>query len=176
MGKTLSYTCRLTDRLFPQMQFVALDSFEGLPEPKGIDVHDGYTRGFYAGQFACDVDQFSANLVASGADMSRVRIVKGCFDETLRSDNEESGAIKKVAAAWIDCDLYESTVPVLEYLSPRLSVGSVLLFDDWSCYRNLAEFGQQRACREWLDRNPAIQLNEFIDFGFHDKAYTVARC
>lgn len=176
MGKTFSYTCRLMERLFPQMQFVALDSFEGLPEPTGIDVHDGYASGFYAGQFACDVDQFSANLSASGVDMGRVHIVKGWFNETLKPGQEEAGAITKVAAAWIDCDLYESTVPVLDYLTQRLSVGSVLLFDDWRCYRNLADFGQQRACREWLERNPSIRLNEFIDFGFHGKAFTVARC
>jgi O-methyltransferase len=65
---------------------------------------------------------------------------------------------------------------VLEFNVLRLSVGTVLLFDDWRCYRNLADFGQQRACREWLERNPKITLNEFVDFGFHGQAFTVASC
>ena len=36
--------------------------------------------------------------------------------------------------------------------------------------------GEQRACAEWLARNGQIRLNEFIDFGFHGKAFTVASC
>lgn len=176
MGKTFSYSYRLMGPLFPEMRFVALDSFEGLPAPKGIDLHDGYSSGFYAGQFACDIEQFSRNLEVAGVDLSRVMMIKGWFDETLVPNHSQSSTINKVAAAWIDCDLYESTVPVLNYLTSRLSVGSVILFDDWRCYRNLAEFGQQRACREWLERNPNIKLNPFIDFGFHGTAFTVASC
>lgn len=176
LGKTFSYTYRVMAPLFPGMRFVALDSFEGLPEPKGLDAQDNYTSGFYTGQFACDIRQFESNLVAGGVDMNRVSMIKGWFDKTLDPGNAESRIIGKVAAAWIDCDLYESTVPVLDFLTGRLSVGSVLLFDDWRCFRNLADFGQQRACREWLQRNPQIKLNEFVDFGFHGQAFTVAAC
>jgi O-methyltransferase len=52
----------------------------------------------------------------------------------------------------------------------------VLLFDDWRCFRNLPEFGEQRACAEWLARNPQIRLNDFFEFGFGGKAFTVAAC
>lgn len=176
MGKTFSYSYRVMAPLFPDMRFVALDSFEGLPEPKGIDAQNQYSSGFFKGQFACDVDQFAKNLADSGVDLDRVTMIQGWYDESLRPENPKSSGIAKVAAAWIDCDLYESTVPVLEYLTQRLSVGMVLLFDDWRCYRNLADFGQQRACREWLERNPHITLNEFVDFGFHGQAFTVASC
>lgn len=176
LGKTFGYTYRTMQSLFPKMRFIALDSFEGLPEPKGIDKVDDYTSGFYAGQFACDIVDFERNLKLAGADMSRISMIKGWFDETLKPGSEKTGDVSKVAAAWIDCDLYESTVPVLDFLVGRLSVGSVILFDDWRCYRNLADFGQQRACREWLERNPQIKLNTFVDFGFHGQAFTVAAC
>jgi O-methyltransferase len=176
LGKTFGYTYRMMAPLFPGMRFIALDSFEGLPEPKGIDKVNNYTSGFYAGQFACDIVDFEKNLIAGGTDMSRVSMIKGWFDETLKPGSGKTEMVHKVAAAWIDCDLYESTVPVLDFLTGRLSVGSVLLFDDWRCYRNLAEFGQQRACREWLERNPQIKLNSFVDFGFHGQAFTVAAC
>lgn len=175
-GKTFSYAYRVMAPLFPEMQFIALDSFEGLPEPKGIDAKDNYTSGFYPGQFACDIQQFKNNLISDGVDIKRVMMVEGWFDETLKPENPQVFAVDKVAAAWIDCDLYESTVPVLDFLTNRLSVGSVLLFDDWRCYRNLPDFGQQRACREWLERNPQITLNAFVDFGFHGQGFTVAKC
>lgn len=177
LGKTFSYAFQSMAQLFPEMRFVALDSFEGLPEPKGIDVVENYSSGFYAGQFACSRQQFVNNLVLEHVDMERVMIIKGWFDETLQSnDAEGASTINKVAAAWIDCDLYESTVPVLDYLTSRMSVGTVLLFDDWRCYRNLVDCGQQRACSEWLERNPKIKLNDFVDFGFHGKSFTVSAC
>jgi hypothetical protein len=162
--------------LFPQMKFIALDSFEGLPAPKGLDAQNNYTSGFYEGQFACDINQFRRNLTTSGVDMARVQMIKGWYDQSLKPDHPQSSALGKAAAAWIDCDLYESTIPVLDFLTNRLSVGSVLLFDDWRCYRNLADFGQQRACAEWLQRNPQLKLNQFVDFGFHGQAFTVAAC
>ncbi len=176
MGKTFSYVNRIMAPLFPEMRFVALDSFEGLPCPKGIDAADNYTSGFYEGQFACDLETFDNNLRAAGVDGNRVVTIQGWFDQSLAPNDPRSAGINNVAAAWIDCDLYESTVPVLDFLTHRLSVGSVLLFDDWRCYRNLADFGQQRACREWLERNPQIKLNGFVDFGFHGQAFTVADC
>jgi hypothetical protein len=175
-GRTFSYAARLMAPLFPAMRFIALDSFEGLPEPRGLDAAQGYTSGFFKGQFACSQDQFRTNVLATGLDSARLRLVPGWFDRSLTADNPDIAGIDKVAAAWIDCDLYESSVPVLEFLVGRLSVGSVLLFDDWRCFRNLAEFGQQRACREWLDRHPEIKLNDFVDFGFHGQSFTVAAC
>ncbi|MBB6485565.1 TylF/MycF/NovP-related O-methyltransferase [Rhizobium lusitanum] len=176
LGTTFGYTYRTMASLFPKMRFVALDSFEGLPEPKGLDKVGNYTSGFYAGQFACDIADFERNLRTAGADMTRISMIKGWFDESLKPGSGKTGDVGKVAAAWIDCDLYESTIPVLDFLVGRLSVGSVILFDDWRCYRNLADYGQQRACREWLERNPQIKLNQFVDFGFHGQAFTVAAC
>lgn len=173
-GTTFGYVAQMLTPLFPDMRFIACDSFEGLPAPKGIDAEAGYTSSFTEGQFACTEDEFLANLRARTVDHTRVHTVKGWFDRTLAPGNPASADIAKVAFAWIDGDLYESTIPVLDFLTGRISLGTVLAFDDWHCYRNLANYGEQRACAEWLARNPQIKLNEFISFGFHGKAFTVA--
>lgn len=175
-GRTFGYAVKILSGIFPRMRFIAFDSFQGLPAPKGPDAEDGYTGGFAEGQFACTEERFTEQMVKSGADMRRITTVPGWFHETLGDTHPVSGSLGKVAAAWIDCDLYESTPPVLDFLTGRLSVGSVLLFDDWRCFRNLAEFGEQRACAEWLARNPQIRLNDFFEFGFGGKAFTVAAC
>ena len=175
-GATFRHAFKCLSPYFREMRFVAFDSFEGLPEPRGVDAAGGYTGNFRRSDFACSEAQFRAALAASGADMSRVRIVKGWFDETLLPGKEKEHGIDKAAVAWIDCDLYESTVPVLKFLTPRLSAGSVIAFDDWRCFRNSPEHGEQKACREWLAANPRIRLDELFAFGWNGMTFTVTSC
>lgn len=175
-GTTFSHALLLMSPVFAQMKFYAFDSFAGLPSIQGVDNSKDYSSGFHEGQFQCTEEEFAENLKKAGADMDRVVLVKGWFDQTLAESDAGALGIKKVAAAWIDCDLYESTVPVLDFLTTRLSVGSVLLFDDWRCFRNLPDYGQQRACREWLKANPQITLRELFSFSWHGQAFTVSSC
>ena len=174
-GTTFSYACRKM-AFFKNMKFFAFDSFEGLPEPCGIDAANGYTSTFYKGQFSCPEDAFISRLKKDAVDTARVITVKGWFDQTLTDETARQYVINKIAAAWIDCDLYESTIPVLRFLTNRLSVGSIILFDDWRCFRNLPDFGEQRACSEWLNENPQIRLYEMFSFGWHGIAFTVGAC
>jgi len=174
-GMTLSYACRKM-AFFKNMRFIAFDSFEGLPKLDGVDAMNNYTSSFHKGQFACSEIDFFAKLKRDCIDMGRVVTIKGWFDQTLTDETAGLHGIDKIAAAWIDCDLYESTVPVLRFLTSRLSIGSVILFDDWRSFRNLPDFGAQRACREWLSDNPQIKLYELFSFGCHGLAFTVGAC
>jgi len=175
-GTTFIHAYRTMSPQFGAMRFAALDSFEGLPEPRGVDAADGYTSHFYKGQFESSHKAFMRNLRRQRVDLRKIITVKGWFNETLAPERAAAHGIDKVAVAWIDCDLYESTVSVLDYLASRMTVGTVLAFDDWHCYRNHPDFGQQRACREWLERNPAISLNELFSFGWNGMVFTVASC
>lgn len=175
-GNTFSYAYKLMSGLFPRMKYFAFDSFEGLPTPHGLDAVEGYTSNFHENEFACTEEDFVTNLKRNGVNLDRVHTTKGWFDQTLSDDKAKEYGIDKIAAAWIDCDLYESTVPVLKFILPHLSVGSVIVFDDWKCFRNLPDFGEQRACREWLAANPKLSLNELFSFGSHGLAFTVGSC
>jgi hypothetical protein len=159
------------------MRFLAFDSFEGLPEPAGLDrSEEGFASGFFKGQYAVTEDEFRHNVFAAAPQLrpERLIITKGWFNQMLTQETGENIHLDKLACTWIDCDLYESTVPVLKFITPYLTIGSVIFFDDWRCYRNLATHGEQRACREWLDDNKGLALNEFISFGFHGMSFTVS--
>ncbi|WP_163367671.1 class I SAM-dependent methyltransferase, partial [Enterobacter hormaechei] len=72
-GETFAYACNVIGRENPEMRFVALDSFEGLPQPKkGIDESGGYSGGFFEGQFSCNEAQFKENLKLRNVDLARV--------------------------------------------------------------------------------------------------------
>lgn len=175
-GNTLGYAERICGPAMPHMRFFGFDSFQGLPKPQGIDAVDDYTSHFTEGQFAAPQDEVLAHMRGMGVDLSKIVLVPGWFDQSLTDDNVARYGVDKVAAAWIDCDLYESTVPVLDFLTKRLVVGSIILFDDWRSFRNLPDFGEQKACREWLERNPQITLREWYTFGHHGMAFSVASC
>jgi len=175
-GDTFSHAYKWLAPYFKEMKFLAFDSFEGLPKPQGIDVADGYSSNFHETQFACSQEEFTQNILSKGVNLDRVKIVKGWFDSTLSPDKVRDYDVKEIAVAWIDCDLYKSTIPVLKFITPYLTVGSVIIFDDWHCYRNQPDFGEQRACREWLELNPKIRLVELYSFGWNGIAFTVLSC
>jgi O-methyltransferase len=173
LGTTFLHAYQNMAGFFEEMKFVAFDSFEGLPRPEGIDAVDGYTSNFHEQEFSCTEEEFLAKLKASGVDLERVHTVKGWFDDTLTPPDTGEHGLDQVAAAWIDCDLYKSTVPVLDYLTSRLSTGSVIAFDDWKCFRNQPDFGEQRAVAEWLGKNPQISLRELFSYGWYGMVFTV---
>lgn len=137
-------------------RFFAFDSFEGLPS-SGIDQHVDYGAGAYQ----CSEDRFRANLVKHGVDLSDVVVVPGFYDRTLNREIKERHELRKAAVAMIDCDLYESTVSVLDFLTDLVDQGTVLIFHDWFRFRGSPHRGEQRACREWLARNPHLELAEY---------------
>lgn len=172
-GTTFEHAYKSMAYFFDDMKFAAFDSFEGLPKPEGIDAADGYTGNFHEKEFSCTEDEFLANMVAAGVDLKRVTCIKGWFDETLVPPDTAEYGLEKIAAAWIDCDLYKSTVPILNFLTSRLSTGSVLAFDDWRNFRNQPDFGEQKAVGEWLAKNPAIKLRELFSYGWYGVVFTV---
>jgi len=73
----------------------------------------------------------------------------------------------------IDCDLYSSTKCVLEFITPLIVNGTILIFDDWLAYKGSPDRGEQLACSEWLDTNPELSLVPFARFGLTQQAFIV---
>jgi len=74
---------------------------------------------------------------------------------------------------WIDCDLYSSTRTVLDFITPYLQYGTLLLFDDWFAFLADPNAGQQRAFREWLEKNPQLRAVELMRFGWCGNSFVI---
>jgi hypothetical protein len=107
------------------------DSFEGLPQ--------NWRTGFPAGAF--DVDGVPT---VDGAQM-----VVGWFEDVLPGFLDEHAG--PVAFLHVDCDLYSSTVTVLDHIGPRLVPGSVILFDEYFNYPGW-QGGEHLAWQEYVAR------------------------
>jgi hypothetical protein len=125
-GRTLNHFARL----LPGKTVYGFDGFTGLPE--------AWTSRMQAGFFA-------------RSSLPRVRdnceLVVGWFNDTL------PGFVKKhtepVTLLHVDCDLYSSTVTILENLHGQIVPGTVIVFDEYINYPGwqLDEF---RAWQEYV--------------------------
>lgn len=101
-------------------------------------------------------------------------IVKGLYSDSLRS-NPLTG---EVAIANLDCDLWSSTVEVLDHLLGRrlLPDGAVLMMDDYNCNRANPRFGMRRAMGECFARTDGFyDFSEFRSYGWHGRSFFVHR-
>ena len=167
-GRTFVEAWRVGTAAGTPRRYFAYDSFEGLPEVEGGD----QTGRWETGEFSHSRRAFEARLRRARVPPGDIEIVEGFFDATLTPAVVEP---REVAVAWVDCDLYLSTVPVLDFLTDRLSQGAILLFDDWFCFKGDPDAGEQKACREWLSRNPDITLVPWRQFNWAGQAFIVRR-
>ena len=144
------------------------DSFAGLPEPAGLD--DGPWK---KGDYAATVEEVKAALAEDDVPDDAVVLTPGFYDESLTADLAESLTREHnlAAIAWVDCDLYESTVPVLRFLTPLLQPGTIVCFDDWYAFRGAPDRGEQRAVSEWLATAPGYELVPYLHFGWHGMSF-----
>ena len=168
-GKTFAHACKTGSRHMPSMRYFACDSFEGLPRPSGIDA----SCEFQEGQFSCSYETFMENLSSWDVPMEKVAAIKGWFDKSLTADAATKHDISIASVSYIDCDLYESCVPVLDFLTPLVRQGSILMYDDWFCFRADPNRGVQLATTEWLQKNQHISLIPWKPFGPYGMAFFV---
>ena len=151
-GEWLLRLIKACERNGIRRQIFGFDSFEGLPPPSAEHDLDCWAEGDYA----AGLEEVGQHLEV--ARRPNVKLVKGWFSESLHADDAQ--AIREIAFARVDCDLYEPAVTCLDYLDGRLSDGSILVFDDWTF--NLAK-GETRAFAEWAERKPPYRF-EFLCF------------
>jgi O-methyltransferase len=158
------------------MRFFGFDSFEGLPETATCPApkEDDGKRGFLAGNYACSQDEFRDILTKNDVDLSRVTLVPGFYSDSLTERKKKELAIEAAGIVNIDCDIYESTVDVLAFITSYLRNGTLLLFDDWLAYDSHPFRGERKACHEWLKANPQIYLTEYFKYTYSGVAFIVS--
>jgi hypothetical protein len=119
------YASYLENNIEPN--FFGFDSFEGLPEEK-LDPHSPW----YTGQF--DV---GGNINPELLNKNGLQIIKGWFTDTLNDDTLKKFNNKKAGLVHIDCDIYTSTLEVLEFLvkNKLLVDGTIIVYDDWGAWK-----------------------------------------
>jgi len=137
------------------------DSFEGLPEPSDRDslkddIFDLGSIEAYAGTMACPEDMVVARLAAVGFPEGRYTVHRGFFEELVQNDSHLPSV---VSFAFVDFDFYEPIKMALEFLDHVLSVGGVVIVDDYDFFST----GSKRAIDEFVEEANARERRYDIE-------------
>ena len=132
-GRTLNQFAKW----LPNKWVYGFDGFEGLPE----DWTSRMRKGFFARDRLPRVRQ-------------NCQLVVGWFDQTLPGFKQNKIKDNPIALLHVDCDLYSSTVTILNSLKDNIVPGTVIIFDEYINY-------------------PGWQLDEFRAWQEHCKMYGV---
>lgn len=151
------------------MDFFAFDSFKGLPPVTSGPSVEIWQQG----ALTTTVERFWEIVKAHGIYTDRIRTVEGYYSETLTAELRErfKREKRKIALATVDCDLYESAVPVFAFIEPLLQEGSVLYIDDlFAGYRGAPTKGVARAFLEF-QKSCAFQFVRHCNVGWWGRSY-----
>ena len=124
--------------------YYLFDSFEGLPEAQTIDGdaaikwQQDTESPIYFDNCAAPIEESKKAMLLSGA--TKTYFIKGWFSDTLPSQSIEGG----IAILRLDGDWYESVKVPLDSFYKHLSLGGVVIIDDYATC-----FGSKKATDEF---------------------------
>lgn len=146
-------TLKIISDYFPNQTVWGFDSFEGLPEPWFMKSLQSGPR-HPTGKFALDKEEML--LVVNQFAERNVKLIPGWFNQSIVPwMNNNPGP---VSFLHIDCDLYSSTLDILNLLNDRIVPGTVIVFDEMYPWNNFDQYdlweqGEFRALGEWIKRH-----------------------
>lgn len=146
-----------------EFTYVGFDSFEGLPEIKEIDRQEIWQKG----NLKTAESEFRRVCETHGIPPDRLLTVAGYYDVSLTEELRNRLLPDAAAVVYVDCDLYESTVPVLEFVSSFLVRGTIIVFDEWNAFNADPARGERRAFREFASRHPEFEFEALWTIGMH---------
>ncbi|HEY4545707.1 MAG TPA: TylF/MycF/NovP-related O-methyltransferase [Pedomonas sp.] len=162
-GKTFIHARTMARRYrVSPIVFRAFDSFAGLPPVDKHTKHEVWKEG----QFACSRTEFARILASKGFAPGEYDLIEGFYDQSLNDAlvGRLSSAGVRASIVYVDCDLYESTVPVLRFIRHFLQDGTIICFDDYYNYRGQPGHGEQKALAEFLQNTPDIRLTPYMTY------------
>jgi hypothetical protein len=148
-GASLTQFSNLYDEYGLEKKFFGFDSFEGLP-PEELDENN--PEYWKPGLFS------DTSLEEIQKKLPFVNLKKGWFKDTLNDQTLKEVSKTKVGIFHIDCDIYTSTIQVLEWIAKNnlLVSGSLVIYDDWGGHyqKGVGEFecGEGKAHKEICEK------------------------
>jgi hypothetical protein len=170
---TLQHAFHACQRFGGKRHLWAFDSFQGLPPSD--NPRDQHAVLLLGGAGQGGVGAFHTACANFGVPREAYTAVAGFFQDTL-PPLDAADDPRDIALAYIDCNLYSSTVTVLEFLEPRLKPGMIVAFDDYYLWNtDSGVSGEREALNELIEAHPRWHFHRFKDIHWGGVAFVVER-
>lgn len=143
------------------------DTFTGLPKPDNdeLDIKGNKGSEYWARHVredgtsnACraELEEVRCNISMMGYPVYRIFYIKGMVEETTKN---LANIPINIALLRLDTDWYSGAKASLEVFWPRLSLGGVLIIDDYGSF-----LGQKKAVTEYFEENNITDKMARIDY------------
>lgn len=149
------------------------DSFEGLPKAESdVDKESPHVKSGVWGEGTCKgiSKEKLMRICAKFWPKERIIIYDGWFKDTLSQIPHGT----KFSMLHIDCDMYQSTIEVLNYCFSNGLVqdGTVIFFDDWNANKASPNFGERRAWLEIVEKF-SVAYSDCGEYGWAGRKFIV---
>jgi hypothetical protein len=152
------------------INFFGFDSFEGFGDLEKEDEHPFYKDL----NFKTDYNSVSNRVKkSSGKRKNNVHLIKGFFNKSLVNGAHSFG-IKKASVILIDNDTYGAALDCLNFITPIIQEGTIIIADDAFSYKGSNKKGVKGAINFWLHSNENISLRKISDYGMGGEIYIVS--
>jgi O-methyltransferase len=114
---------------------IAADSFQGIP-PSTHYSKDSVDK--WSDRWVASFEEVKQSIQRYGLLDDKIEFVVGYFSQSLKALSDRTFALLR-----LDSDSYESISTSLQHLYPRLSLGGIVIVDDWhlhGCKRAVIEY------------------------------------
>jgi hypothetical protein len=149
------------------------DSFQGLPDSDASPdigsphVMDGtWSAGTCKGISKEELGKKCGKLLS----VERVIVCDGWFKDTLTKLEDNV----RFSLMHIDCDLYQSTMDVLDFSFRKgiVEEGAAIFFDDWNSNKASPKYGERKAWAEVVERF-SIEYSDWGEYGHMGRKFIV---
>ena len=147
-GSNSLYMAKLSRILDLDRRLQAFDSFQGLPQA-GTQDNSSYVKGIYAGD-----KQLFLEAIALHELESKLLIHEGLIEDSVPNWCVRFPNVR-LSLIYFDADLYSPALTMFKHLAPRLSIGGVILLDEYG----FAEWpGETLAADKFISDNANFSL------------------
>ena len=138
--------------------FYAFDVFEGSVPESQIHKESEYIPSHWNNSlWSYSSEAFIKNCKSNNLDLNKIKVVKGLFEDTLTSFDQN---IETASVIFFDSDFYNSTLQALKFSKKFMSIGTILVFDDYFRFRGKENYGPHGAFKNFCEEEN-IKFREF---------------
>ena len=152
-----------------QRNLYGFDSFDsGFKYFDNQDKHPFFKEGDFKSSYEKALKRFKK--------YKNVKLIKGYFEETIQGkDPEEICDQDKCAIIFLDCDLKNATQVALDFISPILQKGTIIIVDDYWAYKGDVNLGTCGALNSFLKQHSNIAVRDFCSYGYGGHSFIVTK-